>query len=203
MHFGIRRRGLELGSSGLTAYAASKLYLLMASRDLNRRLRGSGVDVFAVHPGIVSSPGEAKSDKSYPAAVLALVNARLHGQSELRGAMAPLFAATEPTLQGRGGTYIGPNAFRLQLFGWGGFNTAARSPVNWAARDAAECKRLYDETRAVLDSAAVAAGLGAVPVTRFADAMHQAGAKALAPANIAQHDPQQQQKQQGSALPLL
>ena len=42
---------MDLRTSGLPAYAASKLYLLMASRDLNRRLRGTGVDVFPVHPG--------------------------------------------------------------------------------------------------------------------------------------------------------
>ncbi len=40
-----------MGSSGLVAYAASKLYLIMASLDLNRRLRGTGVDLFPVHPG--------------------------------------------------------------------------------------------------------------------------------------------------------
>ncbi len=62
---------------------------------------------------------------------------------------------------GRGGTYIGPNAFGVQLFGWGGFNTVPRSPVNWAAHSAEKCKRLYDETRAVLDRAtAVGWGCG-------------------------------------------
>ncbi|PNW80161.1 hypothetical protein CHLRE_08g380550v5 [Chlamydomonas reinhardtii] len=195
------KRGVDLRTSGLPAYAASKLYLLMASRDLNRRLRGTGVDVFPVHPGLVSTPGEAKSDKSYPVSVLAFVGSRLHGQSELRGALAPLFAATEPRLQGRGGTYIGPNSFGLQLFGWGGSNTVARSPVNWAARDAAECRRLYDQTRAVLDSATVAAGLGAVPVTHFVDAQQQAAAKALAPEGGGQHP--KHQPPPGSAMPLL
>ncbi len=53
---------------------------------------------------------------------------------------------------GRGGTYIGPNAFGVQLFGWGSVYTVLRSPVNWAAHSAEKCKRLYDETRAVLDS---------------------------------------------------
>ncbi|KAG2452426.1 hypothetical protein HYH02_002669 [Chlamydomonas schloesseri] len=199
-------RGVDLRTSGLPAYAASKLYLLMASRDLNRRLRGTGVDVFAVHPGIVSTPGELKSDRSYPVSVLALINSRLHGQSELRGALAPLFAATEPRLQGRGGTYIGPNSFGVQLFGWGGSNTVARTPVNWAARDAAECRRLYDQSRAVLDSATVAAGLGAVPLTHFAEAQQTAAAKALAPATQSQHQAQkqhQQPQQAVSSLPLL
>jgi hypothetical protein len=40
-------------------------YLIKVSRELNRRLRGTGVDVFPVHPGIVASLGEVKSDKSY------------------------------------------------------------------------------------------------------------------------------------------
>ncbi|PNH03830.1 Retinol dehydrogenase 12, partial [Tetrabaena socialis] len=91
-------RGINMGSSGLAAYAASKLYLIMASRDLNRRLRGTGVDIFPVHPGLVSTPGEAKSDKRYFISIADFVSSRLHGQSELRGALAPLFAATEPRL---------------------------------------------------------------------------------------------------------
>ncbi|EFJ45884.1 hypothetical protein VOLCADRAFT_93745 [Volvox carteri f. nagariensis] len=127
--------------------------------------------------GIVSTPGEAKSDKSYLVSLSALISSRLHGQSALRGAIAPLLAATEPKLQGRGGTYIGPNAFGLQLFGWGGFNTVPREPVNWAAKDAETCKQLYDAVRGVLDSATVAAGLGQVPVTHFQEAQAEAIAK--------------------------
>ncbi|KAG2495651.1 hypothetical protein HYH03_006251 [Edaphochlamys debaryana] len=170
-------RGVDMGSSGMKAYGASKLYTIMASRDLNRRLRGTGVDVFAVHPGIASTPGEVKSDKSYAMAVMAFVASRLHGQSELRGALPSLFAATDTSLQGRGGLYIGPNPLGLQLFGWGGWNTVARSPMSWEARDAVECKKLYDATRGVLDGAAVAAGLGSVPVTHFRDAQEEAAAR--------------------------
>eukprot|EP00198_Chlamydomonas_reinhardtii_P005005 XP_001694341.1 predicted protein [Chlamydomonas reinhardtii] len=51
------RKGVDLRTSGLPAYAASKLYLLMASRDLNRRLRGTGVDVFPVHPALAPEGG--------------------------------------------------------------------------------------------------------------------------------------------------
>ncbi|GIL52419.1 hypothetical protein Vafri_8299, partial [Volvox africanus] len=139
----------------------------------------TGVDIFPVHPGIVSTPSEAKADMSYPVSVTAFVSSRLHGQSALRGAIAPLFAATEPRLQGRGGTYIGPNAFGLQLFGWGGFNTMPRQPVNWAAKDAEECKKLYEMSRAVLDTATMASGLGRMPITHSEEAQHEAAAKEL------------------------
>lgn len=33
------------------AYADAKLMLLVWTRELNRRLRGTGIDTFAVHPG--------------------------------------------------------------------------------------------------------------------------------------------------------
>ncbi|PNG99627.1 hypothetical protein TSOC_014591 [Tetrabaena socialis] len=65
----------------------------------------------------------------------------------------------------------------MQLFSWGGFNTVAREPVHRAARDAAECKRLYEAARRVLDSATLAAGLGKVPVTHLADAQEEAASK--------------------------
>ena len=44
-------RGRHANESGPAAYARSKMYTLAWSYELDMRLKGSGVDVFAVHPG--------------------------------------------------------------------------------------------------------------------------------------------------------
>ena len=44
-------KGRHAGESGWAAYARSKMYTIAWSMELDRRLKGSGVDVFAVHPG--------------------------------------------------------------------------------------------------------------------------------------------------------
>lgn len=150
--------GSKLSHSGWQAYARSKLFLIMYSFDLNRRLRGTGVDVYAVHPGVVNSPGEGKSDKHYIMALLAYVGAHLNGQTEERGALSTLYAATEPRLQGRGGRYYGPNPFGLQVLGYAGGNTVERTPFNHYAKDPAACTQLYE--RASLLSRAAAAKSG-------------------------------------------
>ncbi len=46
-------KGEHIGTSGIAAYGRSKLYFLMFSTELNRRLQQAGADVqvFATHPG--------------------------------------------------------------------------------------------------------------------------------------------------------
>jgi NAD(P)-dependent dehydrogenase (short-subunit alcohol dehydrogenase family) len=44
-------KGRHAGESGPVTYARSKMYFIAWSYELARRLKGSGVDVFAVHPG--------------------------------------------------------------------------------------------------------------------------------------------------------
>ncbi|KIY95843.1 Retinol dehydrogenase 13 [Monoraphidium neglectum] len=46
-------RGLNSPASTFRAYGCAKLMLLMWTRELNRRLRGTGIDCFAVHPAVV------------------------------------------------------------------------------------------------------------------------------------------------------
>lgn len=43
--------GATRATADFQAYADSKLMLLMWGRELQRRLAGSGIDVFTVHPG--------------------------------------------------------------------------------------------------------------------------------------------------------
>ncbi len=46
---------LRKNYSGYTAYANSKLYNILFTRSLERRLRNSNVKVFALHPGVIST----------------------------------------------------------------------------------------------------------------------------------------------------
>ncbi len=44
-------RGEKKTKSDMNVYGTSKIYLIMASKALNERLKGTGVEVFAAHPG--------------------------------------------------------------------------------------------------------------------------------------------------------
>lgn len=82
------------------AYADAKLCLLVWGRELHRRLRGAGVDVLSVHPGVVHTPGEWKASGRRLSSWLTWLGALVHGQSVRWGATSTLFAATEPRLAG-------------------------------------------------------------------------------------------------------
>ena len=44
-------RGEKNDESDMNVYGTSKIYLIMASKALNEKLKGTGVEVFAAHPG--------------------------------------------------------------------------------------------------------------------------------------------------------
>ena len=44
-------RGQNKHTSNMQAYGTSKIYLIMATKALNEKLKGTGVEVFAAHPG--------------------------------------------------------------------------------------------------------------------------------------------------------
>jgi NAD(P)-dependent dehydrogenase (short-subunit alcohol dehydrogenase family) len=44
-------RGEKKTTSDMQVYGTSKIYLIMASKALNEKLKGTGVEVFAAHPG--------------------------------------------------------------------------------------------------------------------------------------------------------
>ncbi len=48
----------------MTAYAQSKLANILFATELSRRLRGSGINVYAVHPGVVSTELERHAQNS-------------------------------------------------------------------------------------------------------------------------------------------
>jgi NAD(P)-dependent dehydrogenase (short-subunit alcohol dehydrogenase family) len=93
----------ERSFSALGTYAASKLYMLMFTRELARRLAGTRVTANAVHPGIVRThmmlhvPGPMRlmSYLSLPFSI-----------SPARGAATSVYLASSPDLSGVSGKYF-------------------------------------------------------------------------------------------------
>eukprot|EP00198_Chlamydomonas_reinhardtii_P006432 XP_001695768.1 predicted protein [Chlamydomonas reinhardtii] len=82
--------------------------LRMFTRELAVRSRGTGVDVFAVHPGFAATQLWHKSQRSYPATRMFCWAEEWFAQHPYYGALPALYALTEPELQGRTGLYLGP-----------------------------------------------------------------------------------------------
>ncbi|MFH0758247.1 MAG: oxidoreductase [Bacteroidota bacterium] len=102
------------------AYGMSKLANLLFIKELSRRLDESKSDIRAVaaHPGYADSSLLSNSmllaGSRWKADAISLVN-RLVAQSEMKGALPSLCAATAP---GAGqGEFFGPDGF-LNLWGW-------------------------------------------------------------------------------------
>ncbi len=118
------------------AYGQSKLADLMTALELDRRLRaaGSTVKSIAAHPGYAATNLQSAGPPTLDRLLMAVTNATW-AQSADRGALPPLYAATEPGLEG--GIYVGPD-------GLGEFRGHPRlvSPSR-AARDEQAAARLW------------------------------------------------------------
>ncbi|KAG2497278.1 hypothetical protein HYH03_004862 [Edaphochlamys debaryana] len=128
-------------SDPLAAYNASKRALSMLSRELAVRCRGTGVDVFAAHPGFAATNLWHKSLRSYPAALLFNVVEEWFAQHPFYGALPAIYAVTEPSLQGRSGLYLGP-PLMAPLF----LHTRAGDYWQGESRNDKSCQQLYDAT---------------------------------------------------------
>ncbi|GIL61278.1 hypothetical protein Vafri_15676 [Volvox africanus] len=135
-------RGEKLvDSDPLAAYNASKRMLSMMTKEMAVRCKGTGVDVFAVHPGFAATNLWHKSLRCYPAARAFNVAEEWFAQHPFYGALPALYALSEPHLQGRSGLYIGPpEMFPLM------FHTRVGDYWRGESRDEAACTRLYDLT---------------------------------------------------------
>ena len=89
--------------SAFKAYGQSKLANILFTRELARRLRGSGVTVNALHPGFVAS-GFGKNDGGPLKFVLGLASP--FSRSPERGAETSLYLATSPEVEGVSGRYF-------------------------------------------------------------------------------------------------
>jgi NAD(P)-dependent dehydrogenase (short-subunit alcohol dehydrogenase family) len=92
------------------AYGQSKLADLMSTLELDRRLRAAGSTVKGIpsHPGYCATNLQTAAPPLLDRMVLRVTNA-IGAQSAEMGALAPLYAATQPGL--RGGEYVGPDGF--------------------------------------------------------------------------------------------
>ncbi|NWL76606.1 SDR family oxidoreductase [Pseudomonas taiwanensis] len=85
--------------TGLKEYAEAKLANLLFTRELAKRLDGSGVTTYAVHPGVVAT----NVWRALPAPAAWLVKQFMRSESD--GAATTLYCATEPTLTNQSGQY--------------------------------------------------------------------------------------------------
>jgi retinol dehydrogenase 12 len=120
----LRRR--TRGITGMREYAVSKLCNVLFSQELARRLDGTGVTSYALHPGVVASD----IWRRVPAPVRPLVTRRMLTVEQ--GARTSLFCATAAATDLVSGAYYA--------------NCAAREPSPVATRELGE--RLWDQSEA-------------------------------------------------------
>ena len=123
-------------------YSESKLANVLFTKELARRLEGTGVSAFAVHPGGVRSEfGKGDDTKGVLRLGVTLMGAL--SISPKTGASASLHCATEPGLEAKSGGY-----FQKQLFG--NFGPVTEVQPTASGKDAEAARRLWDETEALL-----------------------------------------------------
>jgi NAD(P)-dependent dehydrogenase (short-subunit alcohol dehydrogenase family) len=89
--------------SVLGTYSASKLYMLMFTRELSRRLAGTRVTANAVHPGIVRTRMMLRSPGAFR--IVAYLSLPFSVSPE-KGARTTLYLATSPEVRGVSGQYF-------------------------------------------------------------------------------------------------
>lgn len=94
--------------SGLRAYANSKLANVLFALSLARRLEGTGVASFAVHPGSVRTGWGRGRESGVFRFGVALASPLL--LSPPRGARTSVYAASSPELDGKTGLYLARSA---------------------------------------------------------------------------------------------
>jgi len=117
---------LERGYSGYEAYGRSKLANILFTRELARRLAGTGVTANAFHPGFVASRF-GNDAGGFAGRLLPLV--KLAAISPARGADTLVYLASSPEAAGVTGEY---------------FDKRKITAPSEAARDASAAKRLWE-----------------------------------------------------------
>lgn len=108
------------------AYAQSKLANVLFAYELDERLKAAGADVrsIAAHPGYsdtsLQDNSTTSSGNKIEGFIYGITN-RLLAQSQAKGALPQLYAATAP--EAKGGTFYGPNFLRIR-----GYPTQVRAP---------------------------------------------------------------------------
>lgn len=93
------------------AYGQAKTANALFAVGLNKRLQPRGIEAFAVHPGvIVTNLGRHLNEKDYEQFAADVSQFELFYKSVEQGAATQLFAATSPSLNGLGGSYLANSA---------------------------------------------------------------------------------------------
>jgi NAD(P)-dependent dehydrogenase (short-subunit alcohol dehydrogenase family) len=119
---------------GFDVYGESKLANIYFTRELARRLEGTGVTVYAVHPGVVRTGFSLDGDTRGPVAWFF----RLAGpllRTPAQGASTSIWAATAPELAHESGKY---------------YKDRHEAKVSRAARDDAAAERLWEVSEAIV-----------------------------------------------------
>ena len=88
-----------IGRTGLPEYGVSKLANVLFSAELGRRLAGTGVTTYALHPGVVASDVWRELPQPFRAV------AKLFMVSVEEGAATTIYCATSPDVAGQSGLY--------------------------------------------------------------------------------------------------
>ncbi|KAK9819965.1 hypothetical protein WJX72_004522 [[Myrmecia] bisecta] len=137
--------------SDYTTYARSKLYIRMAAREMQRRLRGACIDVYAVHLGIARTDLWCKINMHKVDALRDYLAELVFCQPAFLGAFPIMHAACAPAeqLPGKGGVFVyGPPYKRI----WTGLiltlnwmcNTHQNKADHPLVYDEEACRRLYE-----------------------------------------------------------
>jgi NAD(P)-dependent dehydrogenase (short-subunit alcohol dehydrogenase family) len=134
------RRGLDFDDlqsehryRGFNAYSKSKLANVYFTRELARRLVGSGVTANAVHPGYVASRFARDGDMRFEPVIQ--LGAKLLATSPEAGARTSVYLASSPDVEGASGGY---------------YAKGRPASVSKTAGDDDDARRLWDASDAML-----------------------------------------------------
>lgn len=97
----------DRGRAGLKAYGRTKLMNILFTRELARRLSGTGVTVNAVHPGVVATSIWSGVGGIFGTIVGFLAPFLMKTPED--GAKTSIYAATSPEIEGQTGLYFSNN----------------------------------------------------------------------------------------------
>ncbi|BDA51111.1 Retinol dehydrogenase 12 [Coccomyxa sp. Obi] len=157
--------GKKARESGIFEYSTSKVEIIMMIREMNKRLKDSGVECFASQPGLVQTQlNMRKLDHSKLTSNLLDISTRIYGQRADRASLCLQRPASDPTVTGYGGSYFSPPWLWILALNFD--HAGMREPGNSLARDEAAWARLYNQTLLIVNHKLQEKGLGSIePIT--------------------------------------